>query len=149
MKPECEKCPLKDKSKQACIKRQCEHADMPPPSPTETRISKWPITVCDAIGDDQIGLEVTWFSKVTGDFTAQIARLKDKENSPGHFGSYVTEGMYYKFVLIDDSSQHKHPSLTWEIPEEGTDRFHRDGSTGAQFLLQWEPDSGFTFDLDS
>jgi hypothetical protein len=151
MKPECEKCLMPNKSKEWCIKRQCAHADMPPPPLIpELPESKWHFDVGDTIGDDHIKINVTYKDEERGFFNAQVVLLKDKNKEHGHFGSYVTKGQYYCFTYIGYEDEKKQLNeLIWEVKEEGTDRFHREGSTGAQFLLYWFPESGFSFDLDT
>lgn len=152
MKPECQKCALKDKSEKACIKRQCEHApditnQLPPQLPTP---SKWPLKKGDTVGNEEARVTVTWIDGALGHFEGRIASLKDLSQQHGHYGSYVTEGHYYKFEMIRDHTDRKeNKEIVWEIPSYGTDRFHREGSTGAQFLLYWSDDQGFSFDLDS
>jgi hypothetical protein len=155
MKKVCEQCPLPNKSKEMCIKRQCHNADMPPPPPPlPVPESKWHMEEKDIIGDNEIKILITSMfedrqKNQTGDFYAQIIELKDKAKEPGHFGSYVTKGQYYKFTLHEDKEEGYKSMILWEIYEESTDRFHREGSTGAQFLLYWFKESGFGFDLDS
>jgi hypothetical protein len=112
-------------------------------------VSKWPFQVGDLIGDSQITLRVERLREDTGDFVAQVEKVVDSNKDHGHFGSYVVESRYYQFRLLHDNLTYPDPELLWEIPEEGTDRFHVEGSTGAQFLLYWFKSSGFSFDLDS
>jgi hypothetical protein len=83
-----------------------------------------------------------------GSFVGLVDSLKDSSQEYGHFGSYVTEGRYYKFTMISMNMSGSHPEVIWEVPAEGTERFHREGSTGAQFLLYWQ-NGKFSFDLDS
>lgn len=152
MKPECEKCLMPDKSKERCIKRQCRHVDMPPVQPPVIIVpeNKWHFEVGDTIGDSVVKINVTYKDEKRGYFNAQVIYLKDKNKEHGHFGSYVTEGQYYRFEYIGyQDEKDKLEELIWEVKEEGTDRFHREGSTGAQFLLYWYPECGFSFDLDS
>jgi hypothetical protein len=154
MKPECEKCLMPDKSKERCIKRQCMHADMPPPPISVIPESRWHFEVGDIIGDEHIQINVIYIDEKFRFFDAQIDFLKDRDKNYGHFGSYVTEGLYYRFTFIGDEKDVT--ELIWEVKEEGTDRFHQEGSTGAQFLLYWFDDDNdddnpgrFSFDLDS
>ena len=145
MKSECMSCPL-DKSGDKCIRRQCQFSDMPIPAPVVIPESRWHLAVGDTIGDSQVKVCVTWVSEETGDFEGQVVELRDPEKDCGHYGSYVTLEYYYRFT------RHQNPAgvdFLWEILPESTDRFHREGSTGAQFLLYWWPEVGFSFDLDS
>ena len=147
MKAICEKCLMKDKSKEACIKRLCGHADLPPPPPLEPiPESPWHIEAEDLIEATGIRLLVDRIDD-DGNFVGQIVEIDDADQNPGHFGSYVSLNQYYQFKIIDKEDPAE--SLIWEIPDEGTDRFHRDGRTGAQFLLYWFKDTGFSFDIDS
>jgi hypothetical protein len=148
IKPECKKCPLKDKSKESCMKRLCSHADMSPKQPdviVNPHVNKWHLNEGDLIGDSQLKIRIDRVDLDTGHFSAEIITLNDVDNSPGHFGSYVTNGYFYGFEPIHCDEE----EVTWQIPELGTDRYHRTGSTGAQFLLCWFSDVGFSFDLDS
>ena len=135
---------MPNKAKEMCIKRQCTHADMPPPPVVVTPESKWHINVGGTIEDDSVEIEVAWINEKTGDFHAQIIRLTGTLSN--RFGNYVTEGQYYHFKRHTDDDPEE---ILWEIPEEGTDLFHKEGSTGSQFLLYWFKDTGFSFDLDS
>jgi hypothetical protein len=144
MKENCRRCLLKDKSKAACVKRQCQHANIPktPPKP-----EKWPIKEGSVIKGGTVSIKVDWLDKDSGHFVARVLSLSGKESSTqhGHFGSYVSKGRYYRFKLISDGGDY----FIWGIPDEGTERFHREGHTGAQFLLAWDKSTGFSFDLDS
>jgi hypothetical protein len=145
MKPECERCLLKDKSEKACIKRLCRYSNYVPPVPVEEIIkNEWKLSEDEIIGDSNIKIQVTEVNQESGNFTAKVLELDDVCKSHGHFGSYISVGNYYWFEMIGSKDD-----LIWEIPSEGTDRFHREGSTGAQFLLYWFEETGFTFDLDS
>ena len=140
----CRQCPLKDKSKAACIKRQCRHANIPktPPKP-----EKWPIKEGSVIKSGTASIKVDWLDNEKGHFVARVLSLSRKEKSmqPGHLGSYVSKGRYYRFNLISDDGD----NLTWAIPAMGTERFHREGNEGSQFLLWWDKSVGFSFELDS
>ena len=153
MKPECERCQMPNKSKDMCIKRQCKFADMPPPPPIEIpEEDKWHFVEGDIIGDNQIKIEIFYIDKYNWNFfDARIIELKDPDKNPGHYGSYITKDLYYRFRLHKnwEGGVPAEEELLWEVDEEGTDRFHRTGSTGAQFLLYWFKDSGFGFDLDT
>ena len=153
MKPECERCLMPNKSKEMCIKRMCKFADMPPPPPPEPiPESKWHFEEGDIIGDNQIKIEILYIDKHKWDyFDAKIVELKDPEKNPGHYGSYISLGLFYRFTLHKnwEGGVPAEQELMWEVYEEGTDRFHRDGKTGAQFLLYWFKGSGFGFDLDT
>ena len=148
-KPACKQCPLPDKSEKTCIRRGCEHADLPPFVLPEVPESKWHISAGNIIGDHQIQLHIIWVNENNGDFKAQVVELNDPSTEPGHLGSYVTEGRYYGFNRISEIKFLVGSSIIWEIPETGTERFHREGSVGAQFLLYWNRDSGFSVELDS
>jgi len=154
-KPACKQCPLPNKSEGTCIRRRCEHADLPPLVLPEAPESKWHIRAGNIIGDHQIQLHIIWVNENNGNFKAQVVELNDPSTEPGHLGSYVTEGRYYGFECIDwftsptmDKAANDDP-VTWEIPETSTERFHREGSVGAQFLMGWSKENGFTVDLDS
>ena len=90
-------------------------------------------------------LQILHLYEETGNFDARVDRLDDKNQEHGHYGSYVTEGRCYRFTLLRESPE----EMLWEVMDQGTERFHREGSTGAQFLLYWFKDSGFSLDLDS
>jgi hypothetical protein len=153
MKKVCEQCPMPNKSKEICIKRRCKNADMPPPPPIESiPESKWHFEEGDIIGDNEIKIEILYIDKYKWEyFDAKVIELKDPDKDCGHYGSYVSKDMYYRFTLHKNWEGGVPPEeeLLWEVYEEGTDRFHREGSTGAQFLLYWFDDQGFGFDLDS
>jgi hypothetical protein len=143
MKPVCEKCPLPIKTKDVCQRRQCQHAEPLPSPPTPP--SRFPIGEGSTIDTGDCRLYVEHMRGDTGDFDARVEYLKDKDQGHGHWGSYVTEGRYYRFTL-----NHEYPGdILWEVLDQGTERFHREGSTGAQFLLYWSNDGGFSLDLDS
>ena len=151
MKEACTRCPLKDKSNEACCKRQCFYSSYVEPKAEEKK-SYLPFKTGEIIDAGQFKLLITEIDEIHGDFNAQVRLLEDVSQEHGHFGSYVEEGKYYYFRLIGESiSQIPQPfdSLTWEIPEEGTERFHREGHVGAQFILYWDRADGFVADLDS
>ena len=121
----------------------CEHSDYKPPVIDNTPPPEPYIRPGKIIKNKEITLEV--YRADGDDFTALVTKLKDKTDKHGHFGSYVWEGRYYRFHLLHKTDE----DATWEVPEEGTERFHREGSTGSQFLLCWEKDIGYVVDLGS
>jgi len=142
MKEVCKECPLAGQD-ELCRKRQCRHADIPVEvvqASSEPEVEKkFQIVQHQTIQANGISFWVRHTFKDT--FVARVDTLDDKD---GHFGSYVKEGRYYNFVLITDLDDLK----TWEIPEEGTERFHEEGTTASQFLLYWD-DGRFCVELDS
>ncbi len=141
MKNICKKCLIRNKTKESCQKRGCIHA--PVKEIINLEIEK-PIIYPELviiIPDIQLkicGVYDEWF-------VAQVIKLKDISKSRGHFGSYIKMGRFYRFNLISNDEEDK----IWEIPEEGTEKFHRDGETSSQFLLYWNKQSEFSIDLDS
>lgn len=97
------------------------------------------------IDSNGIVLEITQDIYEDNSFDAYVEKLKDKKEDCGHFGSYISEGRHYHFHCVSLDEDHG----VWTIPDEGTERFHRTGSTGAQFLLYWWKNDGFSFELDS
>jgi len=127
----------------------CKNSDYTPPPPPPPYVSPWHICEEEVIGDDFIKLLIRDMDDETGNFTAQVVFLADANKMPGHFGSYVSKDQYYYFKYIGDEPGKEFSTMIWEIPEIGTDRFHRDGHGCAQFLLYWFEENGFSFDLDS
>jgi len=97
------------------------------------------------ISANGITIDITEDRYEDNSFDVYVEKLKNKSEKHGHFGSYISEGKYYHFHRIKLDEDHG----IWEIPSEGTERFHREGSTGAQFLLYWWKEDGFSFELDS
>ena len=97
----------------------------------------------DVIESDGIIMRVGQVLK--NGFEVEVVSLEDKDTSPGHFGSYIAEGRHYYFRSCNQSEDMK----IWEIPYYSTERYHKSGSVGAQFLLFWFDDSGYSFELDS
>ena len=148
MKKICESCQMGIKNKAACQARKCIHAEPVKVKKVKLPKYKFPMRQGDQISCHlSFRLEIFRMDEKTGDFVGKLLNLNDADQSCGHFGSYVKMGRYYKFNLISESKDHSW--IMWEVPEEGTERFHREGSTGAQFLLSWNKGSGFCFDLDS
>lgn len=145
MKEICKKCPVKDKSVKACQNRGCSRAVPLPVVDVPVVQSRFPIRKGSTIKGSDFEFFVKHFREDTGDFDALVVSLKDKRKDHGHYGSYVEEGRYYHFKNIQEAKD----QMVWEVPSEGTERFHREGSTGAQFLLYWLNDSGFSLDLDT
>ena len=145
MKEKCVACPMKDKSDKACQNRGCSGAKPLPIVPIPVVSSRFPMKRGDTIKGDDFEFLVEYMRDDNGDFDALVVSLKDKKKQHGHYGSYVEEGRFYHFKMLRDEKD----MMLWEVPAECTERFHREGSTGAQFLLFWFDDSGFSLDLDS
>ena len=149
MKPICEQCPLKNKSKEACQRRGCKDAEplpeLPPPPPP---LQFFPMHEGETLKMSDAKLFIKELNHHNGSFVGLVESLRDGSQKYGHFGSYVTEGRYYKFTVIRMDLNGPYPEVIWEVMDEGTERFHREGSTGAQFLLYWQ-NGKFSFDLDS
>ena len=153
MKPICERCPLTNKSIEACQRRGCKEAEPLPPAPPAPPVPQplqvFPMSEGELLDMSDAKLLIKSLNYYDGSFVGCVKSLDDSSHEHGHFGSYVTKGRYYKFTMISLNMTGEHASAIWEVSEEGTERFHREGSTGAQFLLYWFKDSGFSFDLDS
>jgi len=67
--------------------------------------------------------------------------VDDASQKYGHFGSYVSQGRYYHFVLLSEEKD----QLLWEVHQNARSVF-TERAYGAQFLLYWFKDSGFSLD---
>jgi len=135
---------MKDKSVKVCQNRLCNHAVPLPVKKVIIPEPRFPIAAGDTIRTSDCELLV-YDMREDGTFDALVVRLDDASQEHGHYGSYVSQGRYYHFVLLSEEKD----QMLWEVPSECTERFHREGHTGAQFLLYWFKDSGFSLDLDS
>lgn len=77
-----------------------------------------------------------------GSFDALVSKIKINKDL---IENYVLEGRHYHFKLIKSDKK----SSVWEISGESTERFHNEGRYGAQFLLYWYENSGFSIEIDS
>lgn len=77
------------------------------------------------------------------DASFDVLVLKLKKDS--HFSNYIKKGRYYHLECVESGES----CCIWTVGCYATERFHNEGQEGAQFLLYWWKDSGFSIEIDS